>query len=143
LATGYVARRGAGRLRDQGSHLEHPNYRTALTRRRAELTLMGFIYMDRALNTDIHKTTIAAFEEAAMVIVVPQEEAMNNQVPKYVTQARASFLLGIPEAEFRRIAKESGLGHVERAGNEEETYFTYEELQRICKLAAHQIQAVH
>jgi hypothetical protein len=104
---------------------------------------MGFIYMDRALNTDIHKTTIAAFEEAAMVIVVPQEEAMNNQVPKYVTQARASFLLGIPEAEFRRIAKESGLGHVERAGNEEETYFTYEELQRICKLAAHQIQAVH
>jgi len=71
LATGYVARREAGRLRDQGSHLEHPNYRTALTRRRAELMLMGFIYMDRALNTDIHKTTIAAFEEAAMVIVVP------------------------------------------------------------------------
>jgi hypothetical protein len=40
LATGYVARRGAGRLRDQGPRLEHPNYRTALTRRRAELTLM-------------------------------------------------------------------------------------------------------
>jgi hypothetical protein len=35
------------------------------------------------------------------------------------------------------------LGHVERAGNEEETYFTYEELQRICKLAAHQMKAVH
>jgi hypothetical protein len=70
-------------------------------------------------------------------------EVMNNQVPRYVTQARASFLLGIPEAEFRRISKESGLGHVERAGNEEETYFTYEELQRICKLAAHQTQAVH
>jgi hypothetical protein len=40
LATGYVARRGAGRLRDQGPHLEHPNYRTALTRRRAELTAL-------------------------------------------------------------------------------------------------------
>ncbi len=38
---------------------------------------------------------------------------MNNQVPKYFTQARASFLLGMPEAEFDRISKESGLGHVE------------------------------
>ncbi len=70
---------------------------------------------------------------------------MNIQVPKYVTQARASFLLGIPEAELGRISKESGLGHVERAGNEEVKYFTYEELQRICMLAGHQqqMQAVH
>jgi len=68
---------------------------------------------------------------------------MNNQVPKFVTQARASFLLGIPEAHLSHISKESGLGHVERAGNEEETYFTYEELRRICMLAAHQMQAVH
>jgi hypothetical protein len=35
------------------------------------------------------------------------------------------------------------LGRVERAGNEEETYFTYEELQRICMLAACQMQEVH
>jgi hypothetical protein len=35
------------------------------------------------------------------------------------------------------------LGHVERAGNEEETYFTYEELQRICVLEAHQRPTVH
>jgi hypothetical protein len=68
---------------------------------------------------------------------------MNNQVLKYVTRARASFLLGIPEAELSRISKESGLGHLERAGNEEETYFTYEELQRICKLAPRQMQTVH
>ena len=68
---------------------------------------------------------------------------MNNQVSKYVTQARASFLLGKPDAELSRISKESGLGHVERAGNEKETYFTYEELQRICLLAARQIEAVH
>jgi hypothetical protein len=66
------------------------------------------MYMDRASNTDIYTTTIAAVEEAATGIVAPQEEVMNNQVPKYVTQARASFLLGIPEAEFRRISKESG-----------------------------------
>jgi hypothetical protein len=68
---------------------------------------------------------------------------MSNQVLKYVTQARASFLLGMPEAELSRISKESGLGRVERAGSEEETYFTYEELQRICMLATHQTQAVH
>jgi len=68
---------------------------------------------------------------------------MNNQVPKHVTQARASFLLGIEEADLNRISKESGLGHIERAGNGEETYFTYEELQRIGMFAAHQMQAVH
>jgi hypothetical protein len=68
---------------------------------------------------------------------------MNNQVLKYVTQTRASFLLGIPEAELSRISKESGFGHVERADNEEETYFTYEELQRICLLAARKTDAVH
>jgi hypothetical protein len=83
--------------------------------------------------------------EDAMAIMAAWGEVMNNQIPKYVTQARASFLLGIPKAELRRISKESGLGHVERVGNEEETYFTYEELQGICMLAAHaqQMQAVH
>jgi hypothetical protein len=68
---------------------------------------------------------------------------MNNQVPKYVTGARGSLMLGIPEAELSRISKESGLGHVERAGSQEETYFTYEELRRICIVAAHQLQAAH
>jgi hypothetical protein len=60
---------------------------------------------------------------------------LNNDVPRFVTQARASFFLGIPETELRRISDESGLGHLERAGEEEETYFTYEELQRICQIA--------
>jgi len=72
-----------------------------------------------------------------------ERDVMNNQVLKYITQARASFLLGLSEADISRISKESGLGHVERAGNEEETYFTYEELQRICLLATHQMEAVH
>jgi hypothetical protein len=67
---------------------------------------------------------------------------MDNHVAKFVTQARASFLLGIPEAEFSRISKESGLGHIVRAGKEKETYFTYEELQRICVLAACQMEMV-
>jgi len=67
---------------------------------------------------------------------------MNHQVPKYVTRARASWMLGITEAELNRISKESGLGQVEHAGNQEETYFTYEELQRICMLAANQVQGI-
>ena len=71
---------------------------------------------------------------------------MNNQIPKYVTQARAAFLLGIPEEELGRISNESGLGHKERAGNEQETFFTYEELRQVCMLAVHhapEMQKVH
>jgi hypothetical protein len=60
---------------------------------------------------------------------------MDNQVPKYVTQARASYLLGLPVAELSRISQEAGIGHMERAGNKEEWFFTYEELQKICMLA--------
>jgi hypothetical protein len=63
---------------------------------------------------------------------------MINNVPRFVTQARASHLLGIPEEELRRISKESGLGHVEHAGEEEETYFTYEELRQVLSLALNQ-----
>lgn len=67
----------------------------------------------------------------------------NNDVPKFVTQARASYLLGIPEDELRRISNETGLGHLERAGREEEMYFTYEELRQICQLSAHESPASH
>lgn len=68
---------------------------------------------------------------------------MSDEVPKYITQARVSFLLGIPEPELNRISKESGLGHVEHADNEEKTYFTYEELLRICLLAAWHAEGAH
>ena len=68
---------------------------------------------------------------------------MDNEIPKYFTQARVSFLLGIPEPELTRISEESGLGHVERAENEIKTYFTYEELLRICLLAACQTQTIY
>jgi hypothetical protein len=78
-----------------------------------------------------------------MSIMSAQGAVMSNQIPKYVTRARASLMLGIPEAELSRISKESGLGHVERAGNQEETYFSYEELQRICMVAVHQLRAAH
>jgi hypothetical protein len=65
---------------------------------------------------------------------------MNSPVPKYVTQGRAAMLLGIPESELSRISSESGLGHTERAGNTCETFFTYEELRKICLMT---VQSVH
>jgi hypothetical protein len=61
---------------------------------------------------------------------------MKNQELRYVTQERAAVLLGIPENELSRISAESGLGHTERAGNQEETFFTYEELRQICLMTA-------
>jgi hypothetical protein len=68
---------------------------------------------------------------------------MDNQVPIYLTRARASLVLGIPEAELSGISKRSGLGHVERVGNQEETYFTFEEVQQIWLIATSELQAAH
>jgi hypothetical protein len=62
---------------------------------------------------------------------------MKNAEFRYVTQERAAALLGIPENELSRISSESGLGHIERAGNHEEVFFTYEELRQICQMTAH------
>jgi hypothetical protein len=68
---------------------------------------------------------------------------MDNQIPKYVTQARASYLLGLPVDELSRISQETGIGHMERAGNEEERFFTYEELQKICVMATQLAATTH
>jgi hypothetical protein len=62
---------------------------------------------------------------------------MKNTELRYVTQGRAAALLGIPENELSRISQESGLGHRERAGNQEEIFFTYQELRQICQMTAH------
>jgi len=62
---------------------------------------------------------------------------MKNTELRYVTQERAAALLGIPENELSRISQESGLGHRERTGNQEEIFFTYQELRQICQMTAH------
>jgi hypothetical protein len=62
---------------------------------------------------------------------------MKNIEFRYVTQERAAALLGISENELSRISQESGLGHKERAGNQEEIFFTYAELRQICQMTAH------
>jgi hypothetical protein len=59
---------------------------------------------------------------------------------KYVEQARAAVLLGIPEPDLCTISSEAGLGHKETNRKGERLYFTYEELRRICKLT---IQRAH
>jgi hypothetical protein len=64
---------------------------------------------------------------------------MKTQELKYVTRRRAAVLLGLSEQELSRISSESGVGHTEIAGEEEETYFTYQELRQICMLAVHQV----
>jgi hypothetical protein len=68
---------------------------------------------------------------------------MDNRIPKYVTQTRASYLLGLPVEELSRISHESGIGHMERAGNQVEWFFTYEELQQICVLATQPVATTH
>jgi hypothetical protein len=60
---------------------------------------------------------------------------MKNTEFRYVTKGRAAALLGISVKELSRISSESGLGHRERAGEQEEVYFTYEELRQICQMA--------
>ena len=64
---------------------------------------------------------------------------MDNQVPKCAARERAALLLGIPEEEVSRISSESELGHTDHAGDQKETFFTYEELRQICFLATHQL----
>jgi hypothetical protein len=62
---------------------------------------------------------------------------MKNTEYRYVTQQRAAALLGMSQHELSRISEESGLGHRENAGNDVETFFTYEELRQICQMKAH------
>ena len=68
---------------------------------------------------------------------------MDNQVPKYVTRARAAYLLGLPMDELSRISDETGIGHMELAGDKREWFFTYEELQKICVFATQQPVGAH
>lgn len=68
---------------------------------------------------------------------------MDNHIPRYVTQSRAAYLLGLSVEEINRISHEVGIGHLERAGQEEERFFTYEELQQICVLATQEAALTH
>ena len=53
-----------------------------------------------------------------------------------VEEQRAVVLLGLPAAELRSYSLASGLGHFESGDCGEQMVFTYEELRRLCLLAA-------
>jgi hypothetical protein len=65
---------------------------------------------------------------------------LNNEVWKFLTQARADYLSGIPEAELRRISCDMRLRSPER-GREEQGYRTYPELRCACTPATEQLEA--
>jgi hypothetical protein len=60
--------------------------------------------------------------------------SMNDQ--ERVAEDRAAVLLGLPMTEIRRFSRISGLGHLENGDQGEQVVFTYDELQRLCLLAA-------
>jgi hypothetical protein len=61
---------------------------------------------------------------------------MNRNLQDRVEEQRAAVLLGLPTMELRRYSRVSGLGHLEDGERGEEMVFTYEELRRLCLLAA-------
>jgi hypothetical protein len=61
---------------------------------------------------------------------------MSMNVQDRVGEHRAAILLGLPQSEIRRYSRVSGLGHLENGDCGEQVVFTYEELRRLCLLAA-------
>lgn len=53
-----------------------------------------------------------------------------------VEERRAAILLGVSQSELRRYSQVAGLGHLESGDRGEQMVFTYEELRRLCLLAA-------
>jgi hypothetical protein len=53
-----------------------------------------------------------------------------------VEERKAAALLGLPPLELRRFSRSSGIGHLEENARGQEMVFTYEELRRLCLLAA-------
>lgn len=53
-----------------------------------------------------------------------------------VEEHKAAVLLGLTTTELRRFSRLSGIGHLEESVRGQEVVFTYEELRRLCLLAA-------
>jgi hypothetical protein len=61
---------------------------------------------------------------------------MRRNLQDRVEEHKAAVLLGLATTELRRYSHVSGLGHLEDGDHGEEMVFTYEELRRLCLLAA-------
>jgi len=57
-------------------------------------------------------------------------------IQEQVGEHRAAVLLGLPTTEIRRFSLIAGIGHLETGERGEQVVFTYEELRRLCLLAA-------
>jgi hypothetical protein len=61
---------------------------------------------------------------------------MSLNLQDRVEEQRAAILLGLPPSELRSYSRVAGLGHLEAGDFGERIVFTYEELRRLCLLAA-------
>lgn len=61
---------------------------------------------------------------------------MDMNLADRVEERKAAVLLGLPPMELRRFSRWNGIGHLEESGHGPEMVFTYEELRRLCLLAA-------
>ena len=61
---------------------------------------------------------------------------MSMKGQERVAEDRAAVLLGLTMTEIRSFSRISGLGHREHSERGEQMVFTYDELQRLCLLAA-------
>ena len=61
---------------------------------------------------------------------------MSLNIGEQVGEHRAAILLGLPTTEIRRYSRIAGVGHSETGDLGEQVVFTYEELRKICLVAA-------
>ena len=61
---------------------------------------------------------------------------MDMNLADRVEERKAAVLLGLPPKELRRFSRSSGIGHLEESARGQEMVFTYEELRKLCLLAA-------
>ncbi len=59
-----------------------------------------------------------------------------HDIQEQVPQQRAAVLLGLSMTEIRRFSRLAGLGHLEKGDRGEQVVFIYDELLRLCLLAA-------
>jgi len=53
-----------------------------------------------------------------------------------IDERRAAILIGLSMGELRQLARQAALGHTVTSESCEQLFFTYEELCRLCLLAA-------
>ena len=67
---------------------------------------------------------------------VRDEERVDGDRQDRIDEHRAAVLLGLSAAELRRLSRLSGLGQLVKSEHSEQMVFTYDELRRLCLLAA-------